>query len=54
MARSCTILPSHVGRKFMVHNGKAFVQVIVNEQMVNHKLGEFAHTRKEWKFKKKD
>ncbi|KAJ3287699.1 ribosomal protein S19/S15 [Rhizoclosmatium globosum] len=54
MARASTILPSHVGRKFMVHNGKDFLPVLVSEQMVNHKLGEFAPTRKPFTFKKSD
>jgi ribosomal protein S19 len=54
MARSSTILPSHVGRKFLVHNGKTFVNVFVTELMVNKKLGEFAPTRKPFSFKKRD
>ena len=35
-----------VGFKFLVHNGKDFPEVIVSEEMVGHKLGEFSHTRK--------
>ncbi|KAL2914541.1 mitochondrial ribosomal small subunit component [Polyrhizophydium stewartii] len=54
MARASTILPSHVGKKFLVHNGKSFLPVFVTEQMVNKKLGEFAPTRKPFSFKKKD
>ena len=54
MARSSTILPSHVGRKFQVHNGKSYINVFVTELMVNHKLGEFAPTRKPFHFKKRD
>ncbi|KAI8614563.1 hypothetical protein BC830DRAFT_1126839 [Chytriomyces sp. MP71] len=54
MARASTILPSHVGRKFMVHNGKEYLPVLVSEQMVNRKLGEFAPTRKPFTFKKSD
>ncbi|KAI8840863.1 hypothetical protein BJ741DRAFT_596843 [Chytriomyces cf. hyalinus JEL632] len=54
MARSSTILPNHVGRKFLVHNGKEYLPVLVSEQMVNHKLGEFAPTRKPFTFKKSD
>ncbi|KAJ3040840.1 mitochondrial ribosomal small subunit component [Rhizophlyctis rosea] len=53
-ARSCTILPSYVGRKFEVHNGNSFIPVTVTEDMVGHKLGEFAFTRKKFSFKKKD
>ncbi|KAJ3284744.1 mitochondrial ribosomal small subunit component [Borealophlyctis nickersoniae] len=54
MARACTILPTHVGRKFEVHNGKDYIPVFVTEQMVGHKLGEFAWTRKAFSYKKKD
>ncbi|KAI8923924.1 hypothetical protein BC831DRAFT_468459 [Entophlyctis helioformis] len=53
-ARSSTILPSHVGRKFLVHNGKTHLPVFVTEQMVGKKLGEFSTTRKPFSFKKKD
>ncbi|KAI9094379.1 hypothetical protein DFS34DRAFT_643408 [Phlyctochytrium arcticum] len=53
-ARASTILPSHVGRKFLVHNGKDYLPVLVTEQMVNHKLGEFAFTRKAFTYKKSD
>ena len=44
-ARSCTILPEFVSHTFMVHNGRAFLKVFVTEDMVGHKLGEFAPTR---------
>ena len=44
-ARSCTIIPEFVGHTFMVHNGKAHLKVYVSEEMVGHKLGEFAPTR---------
>jgi len=44
-ARSCTIVPEFVGYTFMVHNGKAHMKVFVSEEMVGHKLGEFAPTR---------
>lgn len=44
-ARSCTIVPEFVGVTFLVHNGKAHVKVFVTEDMVGHKLGEFAPTR---------
>lgn len=44
-ARACTILPEFVDHVFMVHNGKTFLKVTVREDMVGHKLGEFAHTR---------
>jgi len=44
-ARACTIVPEFVGHTFMVHNGRAFVEVFVTEDMVGHKLGEFSPTR---------
>jgi len=44
-ARACTIVPEFVGHTFQVHNGRAFLDVFVTEDMVGHKLGEFASTR---------
>jgi small subunit ribosomal protein S19 len=44
-ARSSMITPDLVGHNFMVHNGKDFVAVYVTENMVGHRLGEFAPTR---------
>lgn len=44
-ARSCTIVPEFVGATFMVHNGRQHMKVFVTEDMVGHKLGEFAPTR---------
>ncbi len=44
-ARACTIAPEFVGHTFMVHNGNRFLKVFVTEDMVGHKLGEFAPTR---------
>ncbi|MBM3200941.1 MAG: 30S ribosomal protein S19 [Chlamydiae bacterium] len=45
-SRRSTILPEMVGVTFDVHNGKQFIPVYVTENMVGHKLGEFAPTRK--------
>ena len=45
-ARDCTISPEMVGFTFLVHSGKEFVPVKVYENMVGHKLGEFAPTTK--------
>jgi ribosomal protein S19 len=50
-ARACTILPSHIGARFMVHNGKDYLPVTVSEEMVGHKLGEFAPTRKRFRYR---
>ena len=44
-SRRSTITPDFVGHTFNVHNGKNFVSVYVTENMVGHKLGEFAPTR---------
>jgi len=44
-ARACTIIPEFVGHTFMVHNGRQHMKVYVTEDMVGHKLGEFAPTR---------
>jgi small subunit ribosomal protein S19 len=44
-SRRSTILPQFVGLTFGVHNGKKHVPVMVSEDMVGHKLGEFAPTR---------
>ncbi len=44
-SRRSTITPDFVGLTFEVHNGKAFLPVYVTENMVGHKLGEFAPTR---------
>lgn len=45
-SRESTIFPEMVGFTFEVHNGKTHVPVIISENMVGHKLGEFAPTRK--------
>lgn len=45
-ARASTISPEMVGKTIAVHNGKVHVPVFVSENMVGHKLGEFAPTRK--------
>ena len=44
-ARNSTIVPDFVGHTFLVHNGKTHIKVYVTEEMVDHKLGEFAPTR---------
>ena len=44
-ARACTIVPEFVGTTFLVHNGRQHLKVFVTEDMVGHKLGEFAPTR---------
>jgi small subunit ribosomal protein S19 len=44
-ARDCTIVPEFVGLNFEIHNGRQFYKLFVTEDMVGHKLGEFAATR---------
>jgi small subunit ribosomal protein S19 len=44
-SRRSTILPQFIGITFAVHNGKKHIPVLVNEDMVGHKFGEFAPTR---------
>jgi len=44
-ARACQIPPEFVGHTFAVHNGRTFIEVFVTEEMVGHRLGEFAPTR---------
>ena len=44
-ARRSTISPEFIGHNFLVHNGRQHIQVYVTEDMVGHKLGEFALTR---------
>ncbi|MEG3639790.1 30S ribosomal protein S19 [Magnetococcus sp. PR-3] len=44
-SRRSTIIPEFVGYTFGVHNGRKFIPVLITENMVGHKLGEFAPTR---------
>jgi small subunit ribosomal protein S19 len=44
-ARACTVFPELVGHTVAIHNGRQHVPIFVTEQMVGHKLGEFAPTR---------
>lgn len=44
-SRDCTIVPEFIGKKFEIHNGRQFLTLFVTEDMVGHKLGEFAPTR---------
>ena len=44
-SRRSTITPDMIGHTFSVHNGRKFIPMFVNENMVGHKLGEFAPTR---------
>ncbi len=44
-SRRSTIMPQFVGLTFQVHNGRKFIPVLINEDMVGHKLGEFSPSR---------
>ena len=44
-SRRSTVIPDMIGHTFAVHNGKKFIPVFITENMVGHKLGEFAPTR---------
>ncbi len=44
-SRACTVIPEFIGHTFAVHTGNKFIPVYVSENMVGHKLGEFAMTR---------
>ncbi|MDD3021863.1 MAG: 30S ribosomal protein S19 [Alphaproteobacteria bacterium] len=44
-SRRSTILPQMVGLTMAVHNGNKFIPVLVTDNMIGHKLGEFSHTR---------
>ena len=44
-SRNSTIIPHFVDQNFLIHNGKAFIPITISEEMVGHKLGEFAPTR---------
>ncbi len=44
-SRDCTIVPDFIGFTFLIHNGRQFTKLFVTEDMVGHKLGEFAPTR---------
>ena len=44
-SRRSTVTPDFVGLTLMIHNGRSFIATFITENMVGHKLGEFAHTR---------
>ena len=44
-SRKSTIIPDFVGFRFLIHNGRKFIPLTISEDMVGHKLGEFAPTR---------
>jgi len=53
-SRAVTITGNLIGNNYLIHNGKSFAPVLVTEDMVNHKLGDFVLTRKPFSYKKDD
>jgi small subunit ribosomal protein S19 len=45
-SRSSTIIPSMIGHTIAIHNGKQHIPVFISDQLIGHKLGEFASTRR--------
>ncbi|MCP4097411.1 MAG: 30S ribosomal protein S19 [Mariniblastus sp.] len=44
-ARACTVIPEFIGYTFLIHDGRKHVKVLMTEDMVGHKFGEFAPSR---------
>jgi small subunit ribosomal protein S19 len=53
VSRNSQIIPKFLGLTFNVYNGKNYVELIVTENMIGHKFGEFSFTRANFAFKKK-
>ena len=51
--RNSEILPNFINKTFTIHNGKNFIAITIQPEMVGHKFGEFVFTRKQFIFKKK-
>lgn len=51
-SRSSTIIPEFLNHIFMIHTGNKFIKLVITKEMINHKFGEFASTRKLSKKKK--
>ena len=54
ISRSSEIVPAFLGLTFNVYNGKSYVEIIVIDEMIGYKFGEFSYTRSKFAFKKKD
>ena len=52
-SRKTLIVPNFIGKTLKVHNGKKLKEILITNQMLNHKLGEFFKTRANFEFKKK-
>lgn len=53
ISRHTEILPKFIEKTFKIHNGKKYIELLVTEEMIGHKFGEFSATRKRFFFKKK-
>jgi small subunit ribosomal protein S19 len=53
ISRNSEIVPRFLGLTFNIHNGKNYVELVVTEDMITHKFGEFSFTRAKFAFKKK-
>lgn len=51
--KNSEILPQFVGNSYQVYNGKSFNEILITNDMLNHKIGEFIFTRGKFSFKKK-
>ena len=54
ISRNSDIIPSFLGLTFNIYNGKSFNEIVVSEEMIGHKFGEFSFTRSKFIFKKKN
>lgn len=54
IARNSVILPNFLKKTFEVHNGKQLNEILVSEEMIGYKFGEFVPTRNRFSFKKKN
>lgn len=52
-SRNSQITPKLVGQTFKIHNGQSYSELLITQDMLNHKFGEFIFTRKKFQFKKK-
>ena len=51
--RRSVILPNHLNQNFLIYNGKVFIRLLVSEEMIGHKFGEFSVTRRKVIHKRK-
>lgn len=54
VSRNCKIISKFVGTSFQVHNGQNYIEILITEEMIGHKFGEFIMTRSKFSFKKKN